>query len=292
MESGGGMCGYKCLPILNSVSSIPSLKNMSDYEARFGAIARLYGVEGLKRISAAHVCIIGLGGVGSWVVEALARSGIGRLTLVDMDEVCLSNVNRQIHAMDGTIGRSKAVLLAERVAKIAPECAVTLEECFFTESSMDRLLAPSFDYIIDAIDGTNHKCLLISEARKRNLKLITCGGAGGCIDPSRVRIADLARTIHDPLLLQVRKKLRREYGFPMFKRQKFKVDCVYSEEPPVFPRADGSVACERETGEDYRLNCDQGFGSATFLTGTVGFFLAGEVIKRIALPETAEDPEE
>jgi tRNA A37 threonylcarbamoyladenosine dehydratase len=262
---------------------------MSDYEARFGAMGRLYGVGALKRLSGAHVCVIGLGGVGSWAVEALARSGIGRLTLVDMDEVCLSNVNRQIHAMDGTIGRSKALLLAERVAQIAPECAVTLEECFFTESSMDRLLAPTFDYIIDAIDGTNHKCLLIAEARKRNLKLITCGGAGGCIDPSRVRIDDLARTINDPLLLQVRKKLRREYGFPMFKRQKFKIDCVYSDESPVFPRADGSVACERETGADYRLNCDQGFGSATFVTGTVGFVLAAEVVKRIALPDVPQD---
>lgn len=258
---------------------------MSDYEARFGAIGRLYGVDGLKRIAAAHVCVIGLGGVGSWVVEALARTGIGHLTLVDMDEVCLSNVNRQLHALDGTIGRSKAVLLQERVAKIAPECVVTVEECFFTESSMNRLLEPTFDYIIDAIDTTNYKSLLIAEARKRKLKLITCGGAGGRIDPSRVQIADLARSINDPLLLQVRKKLRREYGFPGFKRQKFKVDCVFTDELPIFPKADGTTACERERGADYRLNCDQGFGAATFLTGTFGFFLAAEVVKRIASVE-------
>ncbi|MFO8027130.1 MAG: tRNA threonylcarbamoyladenosine dehydratase [Opitutales bacterium] len=258
---------------------------MSDYDTRFSAMGRLYGVEGLARIREAHICVIGLGGVGSWGVEALARSGIGGLTLVDMDEVCLSNMNRQIHAMDGAIGQTKASALAGRVQKISPECKVACEESFFTESTMDRLLAPEYDYIIDAIDATKHKCLLIAEARKRGLRLITCGGAGGCIDPSRIKIQDLARTINDPLLLQVRKKLRRDYGFPKLSRQKFKIDCVYSDEPPVYPQADGSVACEREPGTDYRLNCDAGFGSATFVTGTVGFFLAAEVVKRIALTE-------
>jgi len=260
---------------------------MSDYESRFSAIGRLYGADGLARIRKGRVCVIGLGGVGSWVVEALARSGIGALTLVDMDEVCLSNVNRQIHAMDGTVGQTKASVLAERVKKIAPECEVTVEEVFFTESTMARLLEPGYDFIIDAIDATKHKCLLIAEARKRRLKLITCGGAGGCIDPARIKIQDLARTINDPLLLQVRKKLRRDYGFPKLSRQKFKIDCVYSDEPPVYPQADGSVACAREPGTDYRLNCDAGFGSATFVTGTVGFFLAAEVVKRIAQPERA-----
>lgn len=255
---------------------------MSDYETRFGAMGRLYGRAGLERIRAGHVCVVGLGGVGSWVVEALARSGIGALTLVDMDEVCLSNVNRQIHALDGTVGRSKAAVLAERVAAIAPECAVTVEEVFFTEATAERLLLPDYDYVVDAIDATRHKCRLIAAARARGLRLITCGGAGGCVDPSRVRISDLARTINDPLLLQVRKRLRRDYGFPKLSRQKFKVDCVYSDELPVYPRADGTVSCEREAGEDYRLNCDAGFGSATFLTGTIGFFLAAHVVRQIA----------
>lgn len=259
---------------------------MSDYETRFSALGRLYGANGLARLQAAHVCVVGLGGVGSWVVEAFARSGVGKMTIVDMDEVCLSNVNRQVHAMNGTVGRSKASVLAERVALIAPECEVLVEECFFTPTTAERLLAVPYDYIVDAIDGTRHKCFLIAEARRLGLKLITCGGAGGCIDPTRVRIDDLARTINDPLLLQVRKKLRSKYGFPKFKRQKFKIDCVYSDELPTFPQADGSVSCEREAGTDYRLNCDQGFGSATFLTGTVGFVLAAEVVRRIAQSET------
>lgn len=261
---------------------------MSDYETRFGGIARLYGNEGLRRLAKAHVCVIGLGGVGCWVVEALARTGIGRLTLVDMDEICLSNVTRQLHALDDTVGRSKAGLLADRVRKISHDCEVVVEECFFTESTMHRLLKPSFDFVIDAIDTTKYKCLLISEACKRGLNIITCGGAGGRIDPSRVKVADLAHTLNDPLLLQVRKRLRQHYGFPARGRQKFKVDCVFSDELPVFPTEDGSVSCEREKGADYRLNCDYGFGSATFVTGTFGFFLAAEVVKRIAQTDSVK----
>jgi tRNA A37 threonylcarbamoyladenosine dehydratase len=255
---------------------------MSDYTARFGALARLYGEAGLARIQASHIAVIGLGGVGSWAVEALARSGVGALTLVDMDEVCLGNVNRQLHALNNTVGRSKADVLAERVAQIAPECRVIVENCFLTESTLDRLLEPKYAYVLDAIDATRHKCLLIAEARKRGIPLITCGGAGGRIDPSRVQIADLARSINDPLLLQVRKRLRQQYGFPQFKRQKFKVDCVFTDELPVFPLEDGGVSSERESGADYRLNCDAGFGSATFVTGTIGFFMASEVVRRVA----------
>lgn len=256
---------------------------MTDHEARFSGIARLYGIEGLERLSNAHVCIVGLGGVGCWVVEALARTGIGKLTLVDMDEVCLSNVTRQLHALNNTIGQSKATALAERVANISPHCKAVTEICFFTQSTMDRILKPIYSYIVDAIDVTTYKCLLIAEAKKRGLNLITCGGAGGRTDPSRIQVADLAYTINDPLLLQVRKRLRQQYGFPAYKRQKFKVDCVFSDEMPLFPKEDGSISCERDKGADYRLNCDQGFGSATFLTGTFGFFLAAEVVRRIAL---------
>ena len=259
---------------------------MSDYEARFGALGRLYGTDGLARLQAARIAVIGLGGVGSWVVEALARSGIGALTLIDMDEVCLSNVNRQLHALDDTVGQAKAEALAERVRKIAPDCSVETELRFFTEATADALLAPDYDWIVDAIDATKHKCLLIALARQRGLPLITCGGGGGRVDPTRIRVEDLAKTINDPLLLQVRKRLRREHGFPKLSRQKFRIDCVYTDELPVFPQADGSVACDRQAGEDYRLNCDAGFGSATFVTGTMGFVLAAEVVRRIARAST------
>lgn len=256
---------------------------MSDYETRFSALGRLYGVAGLTRLKQAHIAVVGLGGVGSWTVEALARSGIGALTLIDMDEVCLSNVNRQLHALDGTVGRSKAAVLAERVGQIAPECNVIIKEEFFTESTAGALLAPGYDWMVDTIDGTRHKCLLIAEARKRKQPLLSCGGGGGRVDPSRVQLADLARTINDPLLLQVRKRLRQKYNFPRLKRMKFGIDCIFTDEFPVYPQIDGSVSCEREAGEDYRLNCDAGFGSATFVTGTMGFRLAAEVVRRIAL---------
>lgn len=255
---------------------------MSDYETRFGALGRLYGAPGLSRLRAARVAVIGLGGVGSWAVEALARSGVGSLTLVDMDEVCLSNVNRQLHALDETVGRSKAAVLAERVAGIAPECAVTVEERFFTEGTAESLLEPGYDWVVDAIDVTKHKCLLIARARERGQALLTCGGGGGRIDPTRVKVADLSRSINDPLLLQVRKRLRRDYGFPRLSRMKFGIDCVYTDEFPVFPQSDGTVSAERAEGEDYRLNCDAGFGSATFVTGTMGFLLASEVVRRVA----------
>jgi len=261
---------------------------MSDYKTRFGALARLYSSEGLSRLRAARVAVIGLGGVGSWVVEALARSGIGGLTLIDMDEVCLSNVNRQLPALDGAVGRPKAEVLAERVKLISPECRVHTETRFFTAATAGDILAPGYTWIVDAIDATKHKCLLIAMARERGDSLITCGGGGGRIDPTRIRVGDLARTINDPLLLQVRKRLRREYGFPKLSRQKFGIDCVYTDEFPLFPQADGSVACHREAGTDYRLNCDAGFGSATFLTGTMGFFMAAEVVRRIAADSSSE----
>ncbi len=255
---------------------------MSDYETRFGAIGRLYGSKGLERLSRSHVCVVGLGGVGSWVVEALARSGVGRLTLVDLDEVCLSNINRQVHASDLTVGRSKAEVLAERVAGFYSKCSVMVENCFFTESTAERLLSPKYDYVVDAIDATRHKCLLIDKTRRRGLPIITCGGAGGRIDPSRIKVDDLARTINDPLLLQVRKRLRQDYGFPQFKRQKFRVPCVYSDELPLFPTDDGGVSCERQAGADYRLNCDAGFGSVTHITGIFGFFIVSVILKQIS----------
>lgn len=254
---------------------------MSDYNTRFGALSRLYGDEGFARLQSSHIAVIGLGGVGSWVVEALARSGIGEMTLIDMDEVCLSNVNRQIHALDDTVGRSKAEVLSERITSISPNCAVHTKVCFFTESTAKSLLDSDYDMIVDTIDTTKNKCLLIAEARKRRFRLVTCGGAGGRLDPSRLKLVDLARTINDPLLLQVRKRLRRDYGFPRRPKQKFKIDCVYTDELPIFPRADGSTALERESGADYRLNCEEGFGSAAFVTGAMGFMLAAHVVKEL-----------
>lgn len=258
---------------------------MSDYSLRFSALGRLYGKHAMEILPQTHVVVVGLGGVGSWTVEALARSGIGKLTLVDLDEVCLSNMNRQIQALDSTVGQFKSSALKKRITEIAPECIVIEKTKFFTEQTADELLSEDYDCLVDAIDSVSHKSLLIAEARKRKLPIVTCGGGGGKLDPTKVVVKDLAKTKNDPLLLQVRKRLRKEYGFSKFERQKFHIPCVFSEEEPSFPHADGSVSCEREKGGDYRLNCDAGFGSSTMLTGTIGFTVASVAIEQLMQPK-------
>lgn len=258
---------------------------MDDYSIRFGSISRLYGDQAVESFKRSHIAIVGLGGVGSWVVEALARTGIGTMTLVDMDEVCLSNVNRQIQALSSTVGQSKAQSLKERIGLIAPDCKVIAQEAYYTEKNSEALLEADFDYIVDAIDSVAHKCLLISQAKKKGLNIITCGGAGGKLDPTRLKVADLSKTRNDPLLTQVRKRLRKMHGFSKYSKKKFHIDCVYSDEIPKFPQLDGSISCEREKGADYRLNCDTGFGSSTMLTGSMGFFLASAVLNKLKSKE-------
>jgi len=252
---------------------------MSDYYTRFGGIGRLFGAAGLERIRTMHACVVGVGGVGSWTVEALARSGVGQLTLIDLDDVCLSNVNRQLPAMDGEVGKLKVDVLAERVRRINPECQINAEATFFTDGTCERLLEPSYDVVVDAIDAVANKCRLIAECRQRKMPIVTVGGAGGRMDPTSVKIEDLSRTIGDPLLAKVRKLLRRDFGFPRERRWKFQIPCVYTDEPPVFPWGDGTVCATKEEGASLRLNCDQGFGTACFVTGAIGFAAAAEALK-------------
>ena len=170
---------------------------MSDFEFRFGGIGRLFGVDALARLRAAHVCVVGIGGVGSWTVEALARSGVGQLTLVDLDEICISNVNRQLHALNADVGRAKVEVMAERVRGINPECDVRPLPEFFTESNAEALLNTRYDFVVDAIDSLANKCRLIALCRDKKIPIVTCGGAGGRQDPTQVRVADLADTSHD-----------------------------------------------------------------------------------------------
>lgn len=254
---------------------------MSDYDQRFGSLRRLVGVAGAERLSRAHVCVIGIGGVGSWTVEALARSGIGALTLVDLDEVCITNVNRQVPALDGEIGAAKVDAMARRVRAIYPECSVHPVQEFFTESSAERILEPPFDYLIDAIDSVANKCLLLAKCRNRKLPVVTAGGAGGRTDPTLIRIADLAFSSHDSLLQQTRKRLRAEYGFPREPKTSFGIDAVFSTEPALFPQPDGTVCRQRDPGTELRLNCDTGFGTASFVTGAFGFAMAAHAVKQI-----------
>jgi len=255
---------------------------MSDHKQRFGGIARLYGTDGLARLRAAHVCVIGIGGVGSWVAEALARSAIGALTLIDLDDVCLTNINRQIHALDDTVGHMKIDAMAARIHKINPDCVVTRHHSFLTPATAAQLLGADFSYVVDAIDSRRNKALIIATCRTRGVPVITIGGAGGRRDPSKVTVCDLSQSRDDPLLALVRRELRSNYGFPRERRWKFKVDCVHSPEPILFPQSDGSVCPTREPDSSLRLDCESGYGTASFVTGAFGFAAAARVVERIA----------
>ena len=254
---------------------------MDNYKARFGGIRRLLSGEGLERLRRAHVCVVGIGGVGSWAVEALARSGIGRLTLIDLDDVCISNVNRQLHAVEGEFGKPKVDVTARRVHAINPECQVNAVQSLLTRANASELLSPSFDYVLDAIDSPSKKCLLITIAKSRGIPVVTTGAAAGRTDPTQVRVSDLAFTSHDRLLQEVRKKLRARDGFPRGV-EPFNVPCVHSPEPPVFARKDGTVCVRPEPAMDLRIDCQTGFGTASFVTGAFGFAAAGYIVRSLA----------
>ncbi|WP_456371875.1 tRNA threonylcarbamoyladenosine dehydratase [Thiolapillus sp.] len=248
-----------------------------DFQRRFGGLARLYGQEALQRFSRAHVCIIGIGGVGSWAVEALARSAIGQLTLIDMDHLAESNINRQLPAMESTLGASKIQVMADRVAEINPSARCSLVDDFISRENLSALLTADYDYVVDCIDSFRTKTALISWCRKKGIALVTVGGAGGQIDPGRIRVSDLSRTEQDPLLAKVRRELRQRHGFPRNPRRSFGVPAVWSNEPLM--RHQESAACAVASGG--ALNC-AGFGSCTPVTAGFGMAAAAHVLGKLA----------
>ena len=245
----------------------------------------MYGKRGLERLGRAHVCLVGVGGVGSWAVEALARSGVGSITMIDLDEVCVTNTNRQLPALEGNVGRAKVDVLAERVLSIAPRCTVNPVQEFFTPDTAERLLSPGYTWVVDAIDKLKNKCLLIALCHQKGIPILTVGGAGGKRDGTEVRVVDLAESRNDMLLKMTRRDLRREYGFSRDQNRPFGVRCVYSGEKPSYPQSDGTTCLVREEGLDLTLDCASGFGSAAFVTGAFGLAAAGEVVRCIALAE-------
>lgn len=261
----------------------------ADYRDRFGGVGRLVSRAGLKRLASAHVCVVGVGGVGSWTVEGLARSGVGALTLIDLDDVCITNVNRQLPAIDGQIGRTKVAVLAERVRLINPGCRVEVITEFFTAGTAERLLAPRFDFVVDAIDRMSHKALLIASCRARNIPVVTVGGAGGRRDPTLIRAGDIGEA-GDELMRQVRKKLRRDHGVAAGAHRgvtRMGVRCVWSLESPIYPWADGSCTATPEPGSNLTLDCESGFGTAVFVTAVFGLIASGEVVRAIAAGQMA-----
>lgn len=272
---------------MNALVSLPlradAFAGDIDFDRRFGGIARLYGQTAFTRFRTAHVCVIGVGGVGSWIVEALARSAIGRITMIDLDNVAESNVNRQIHALTGTLGKAKVTALAERVAQINPYCEVTEVEDFITPENLDDMIgAGRYDYVIDAIDSVRAKTALIAYCRANKIRLITIGGAGGQIDPTKIEIRDLCRTEQEPLLAKVRKRLRAEHGFPRGTKNKFGIEAVFSTEPLRFPQtAEMCVVGAADKAGVTGLNC-AGFGSAMVVTANFGLVAAARVLQKLA----------
>lgn len=232
---------------------------------RFGGIERLYGAGSLARLAAAHVCVVGIGGVGSWAVEALARSGVGRLTLIDLDHVAESNINRQAHALEDTLGQAKVLAMKERVARINPSCRVDCVEEFIAPENVATLL-PACDGLLDCIDQVKAKAALVAHCRKTKIPVVTTGGAGGRTDPTKIRIDDLARTTQDALASKLRARLRKEHGFPRDAKKKFGVPCVFSDEQ--IRRPEGG-ACDLDEAGLHGLNC-AGYGSSVAVTAGFG----------------------
>ena len=251
------------------------MSRVDNYEQRFGGIGRLYTPEGLSKLRQAHVCVIGIGGVGSWAVEALARTGIGTITMIDMDDICVTNINRQIHAMTGTVAQLKTESMKERVERINPECVVEIIDDFISPENIPEYLNRGYDYVIDAIDSVKTKAALIAYCKRNKIKLITTGGAGGQTDPRQIQIADLSRTIQDPLASKVRSLLRKEYNFSQNPKRKFGVDCVFSTQPLIFPKM--GEGCEISA----TMNCANGFGAVTMVTATFGFFAVSRVVDKL-----------
>ena len=276
-------CVFWYVSLMQSPEGSNSSSDHPDLGRRFGGIQRLYGAQALTRFMAARVCVLGIGGVGSWAAEALARSAIGHITLVDMDHVAESNINRQCHALDSTLGKAKVQVMATRIEQINPACRVTAIEDFLTVDNLEGLLGDHFDYIIDCIDGFRTKARLIAWCRRNKLRVITIGGAGGQTDPTRIRVADLSRTEHDALFSKTRKLLRHEYGFPKNLKRRFDIPCVYSDEQAVFPAEDGSISAQKpDTQTMGGLNCAGGLGSVMTVTATFGLVAAAYVLKKLS----------
>lgn len=257
---------------------------------RFDRMGRLVGDEAMERLFASHVMVIGLGGVGSFAAEALARSGVGRLTLVDFDKVCVTNSNRQLQAMKGTIGKYKATVLAERLSLVNPQARVDPLTMFYNRNTYEDILALQPDWIVDAIDNITAKCHLLVTCRERGLKVVTSTGASGRMDPTAIGVADLAKTHVDPMAAAVRKILRQNHGLP--RKGELGIPAVYSTEPIREP-----LELHYDDGQGFRCVCPGGkndlhscedrnviYGTASFVTGSFGLTCASVVVRAIAGP--------
>ena len=253
---------------------------VDDFESRFGGIVRLYGIKGMDKIRNSKILVIGIGGVGSWVAEALARTGAGHMTLVDLDDVCVTNINRQIHALNGTVGKFKVDVMKDRIHLINPFCEIDTKQCFFSPKNLETIFDKNYDFVVDACDDFTNKCHLIDYCRKNKIPLIVMGGAGGKTDPSQIRVSDMASSSNDKLLARLRKKLRQDFSFPKDDEGDFGIWAVWSHERAVYPTPDGCVT-HKPPGMAKNMDCSEGFGSVSFVTGAFAFAATSLVVREI-----------
>ncbi|MEO6227682.1 MAG: tRNA threonylcarbamoyladenosine dehydratase [Thermomonas sp.] len=255
---------------------------------RFSGVERLYGEGTLARFAACHVAVIGIGGVGAWAAEALARSGIGTLTLVDADDLCVSNTNRQLPALEGNYGRAKVDAMGERCRAINPAITLDLQARFLTSTNMEDVLGGGFDLVLDACDSFRSKVEAIAFCRRRKQPLITVGSAGGRSDVTQIRVRDLSRSEHDAMLSLIRRKLRGEFNFPRNHDRYFGVPAIYSLENVRYPQADGTVCGTRpklDKDAALKLDCGAGLGAATHVTGAFAFAAVGKALEMLLKPK-------
>jgi tRNA threonylcarbamoyladenosine dehydratase len=258
-----------------------------DHARRFGGVGRLYGEAAAQRFATARVCVVGVGGVGSWAAEALARSAVGEITLIDLDMIAESNTNRQIHALGDAYGMAKVDAMRARLLAINPGVSVHAIEDFVSADNLDVMLA-GHDIVLDAIDNVGVKVAMAAWCHAHGVPLIMCGGAGGKSDPTRLLVADLSSTEQDPLLAKVRSRLRKEHAFPKpgkGRAARFGIEAVYSCEPVQVPNV--CAAGDRPQG----LSC-AGYGSSVMVTATAGFMAASRVVFHLAQQANAPVPAE
>lgn len=251
-----------------------------DLGSRFGGIARLFGIRGMERIRNSKILVIGIGGVGSWVAEALARTGLGHMTLVDLDDICVTNINRQIHAVSETVGKFKVEVMKERCLSINPHCEIDTKQCYFSSKNLYTIFDKHYDFVIDACDDFTNKCFLIDHCKKNNIPLVVMGGAGGKIDPAQIRVTDMSFSQNDRLLARLRKKLRQDFNFPGENDGNFGIWAVWSYERAVYPTADGCIT-HKPPGFAKHMDCSEGFGSASFVTGAFAFAATSLVLREL-----------
>ncbi len=255
-----------------------------DYLQRFSGCQRVYGQHVMEKLQQAHVVIIGIGGVGVWIAEALARSGVGKLTLIDHDDIALSNINRQLHTLDSTLEQSKVKVMQQRIIEINPACECHIVDDFITQTNVIRYLDQRYHLVLDAIDQVVFKAAIIVHCKRHKIPIISLGGAGGQIDPLQIQMSDLSKTYNDPLLAKVRNYLRREYHFTRNPKRRFGVPCIFSSEPLRYPQKGGEVSQQKVSlPAGTTLDCATGFGASVCVTASFGFIAAAKAIEKLSL---------